>query len=144
MSQYLVTLTTSLNGRKMLYIWENITGYLKNHWTKHSLVWIHFNANSMLIPNMGMTFQNCEILKRLIKNMGYSLHVISALKKLINTSACRKMHETVINLLCYFWQYWLAKVEYDKVLFIKDSSQLETTRPKPLGIFTQDVKYGLT
>ncbi len=33
---------------------ENITGYLKNHWTKHRLVCIHCDAFFTLIPNIDM------------------------------------------------------------------------------------------
>ncbi len=37
----LFTLTTCFNGKK-ISCYENITGYLKNHWTKDRLVCIHF------------------------------------------------------------------------------------------------------
>ena len=46
---------------------ENITGYLKNHWTKHRLVCTHFNAFSMLIPNMGIFFNNSEFCEIVLK-----------------------------------------------------------------------------
>ncbi len=36
----------------MRLVSENITSYLKNHWTKHRLICTHFDAFSMLIPNM--------------------------------------------------------------------------------------------
>ncbi len=39
----------------------NTTGFLKNHWTKHRLVCTHFDAFSMLIPNMHTIFINFEI-----------------------------------------------------------------------------------
>ena len=41
--------------------YENIADYLTNHWTKHRLVCIHFDAFSMLISNMDTTFDNSEI-----------------------------------------------------------------------------------
>ncbi len=40
---------------------SNPTGYLKNYWIKHRLVCIHFDAFSMLIPNMDMKINNFEI-----------------------------------------------------------------------------------
>ena len=42
--------------------YENITDYLKNHWTKHRLVCIHFDAFSMLILDMDtLVFNNCKM-----------------------------------------------------------------------------------
>ena len=38
-----------------------IIGYLKNHWTKHRLVCTHFDAFSMLNPNMDMICDISEI-----------------------------------------------------------------------------------
>ncbi len=49
----------SIKTRCLIY--ENITGYLKNHWTKHRLVCTHSDAFSMLMPNMGTTLSNSEI-----------------------------------------------------------------------------------
>ncbi len=40
---------------------ENIIGYLKNHWTKHRHVCTHFDAFSMLIPNMYIIFYTFKI-----------------------------------------------------------------------------------
>ncbi len=48
-----------MEGENILY-YENITGYLKNHCTKHRLVCTHSDALSMLIPNMGIKFKNFE------------------------------------------------------------------------------------
>ncbi len=45
---------------------ENITCYLKNHWTKHGHVCTHFDAFSMLIPNMDMTRNNSKIFENFI------------------------------------------------------------------------------
>ncbi len=39
---------------------ENITSYLKNHWTKHRLVCNHFDAFSMLISNTDTVFDKLE------------------------------------------------------------------------------------
>ena len=44
-------------------VFENITGYLKNHWNKHRLVCTHFDAFSMLISNMGAIFKNSDNIK---------------------------------------------------------------------------------
>ena len=51
-------------------VYENITGYLKNHWTKHRHVCTHFYTFSMLIPNMGISFKNCEIFENVLKKTG--------------------------------------------------------------------------
>ncbi len=49
-------------------VYENITGYLKNHWTKHRLVCIHFDAFSEQIPNMDVKFNNSEFFwKQILK-----------------------------------------------------------------------------
>ena len=47
-------------GEKLL-VYENITSYLKNHWTKYRLVCTHFNAFSMLILNMDTIFYSSKI-----------------------------------------------------------------------------------
>ncbi len=48
---------------------ENITGYFKNHWTKHRHVCTHFDAFSMLMLNMGTSINNSEIFeKKNLKN----------------------------------------------------------------------------
>ncbi len=49
-------------------VYKNITGYLKNHWTRHRLVCTHFDEFSMLIPSMGTISYNSHnfILKFLI------------------------------------------------------------------------------
>ncbi len=41
-------------------VYENITDYLKNHWTKHRLVCTHSDAFFMLIPNMYIIFKVYE------------------------------------------------------------------------------------
>ncbi len=44
-------------------VYENTTGYLKNHWTNHKACCTHFDVFSMLNSNMGMkfnTFNFCE------------------------------------------------------------------------------------
>ena len=38
--------------------WKNITSYLKNHWTKHGCFCTHFDAFFMLLPNLGIIFDN--------------------------------------------------------------------------------------
>ncbi len=40
---------------------ESTTGYLKNHWTNHRLVCTHYDAFSMLIPNMCTIVNKSEI-----------------------------------------------------------------------------------
>ena len=57
----LCTLTIHLNGQITLLFFENITGFLKNHWTKQRLVCTHSAPFSMLITNMGKIFYNSEI-----------------------------------------------------------------------------------
>ena len=37
---------------------ENITGYLKNHWTKRGLACTHFDAFFMLISYLGTLINN--------------------------------------------------------------------------------------
>ncbi len=54
-----------INRRCLVY--ENITDYLKNHWTKHRLVRTHFDAFSILIPNMGIIFNNSDIFSPVFK-----------------------------------------------------------------------------
>ena len=46
---------------------ENTTRYLKNHYTKHRLVCTHFDAFSMLMPDMEIIFNNSEIFKKKFK-----------------------------------------------------------------------------
>ncbi len=46
--------------KRRCLVYQNITGYLKNHWTKHRLVCTYFDAFSMLIPNMSTTCDNSE------------------------------------------------------------------------------------
>ncbi len=58
--------TTCFNGRRISYI----TGYLKNYWTKHRLVCTHFDAFSMLIPNMVTIFNNSDICYFLLRENG--------------------------------------------------------------------------
>ncbi len=43
---------------------ENITGYLKNHWTKHRHVCTHIDAFCMLIPNLGIKYTQTEFCKK--------------------------------------------------------------------------------
>ena len=43
-------ITCSSSRRCLVY--ENTTGYLKNHWTKHRLACIHFDAFFMLMASM--------------------------------------------------------------------------------------------
>ena len=45
----------------------SVTGYLKNHWTKHRLVCTHFDAFFILIPNMGIICGNFEIVENFMK-----------------------------------------------------------------------------
>ncbi len=58
------------------FVYVNTTGYLKNHWTKHRLVCTHFDAFSMLIPNMGAKCNNFEIFKQFSAKLWCSLHVM--------------------------------------------------------------------
>ncbi len=44
-------------------VYENTTGYLKNHWTKRRHVCTHFDAFSMLIPNMDEKYNNSFFFK---------------------------------------------------------------------------------
>ena len=61
-------------------VYENITGYLKNHWTKHSLICTHFDAFSMLILNMDIKFKNSKIFE--ILNLTSRLRSTSVLEEL--------------------------------------------------------------
>ncbi len=49
--------------------YENITRYLKNHWTKYRLVCTHFGAFCMLMPNTGMKCIISEIFENLMKKI---------------------------------------------------------------------------
>ncbi len=51
-----------MERRRLVY--EDIPGYLKNHWTKHGLVCTHFNAFCMWIPNMSTIFYDSELKKK--------------------------------------------------------------------------------
>ena len=52
---------------------NNITYCLKNHWTKYRLVCIHFDAFSMLIPNMGTIMTNSGFFFNILKtNEGFN------------------------------------------------------------------------
>ncbi len=50
-------------------IYDNITGYLKNHWTKHRHVCTHFAAFTMLILNMDMNIT--EIFENVMKSFRF-------------------------------------------------------------------------
>ncbi len=43
--------------------------YYKNHWTKHTLACTHFDAFSMLIPNMVIILNNSDIFLNFLKKM---------------------------------------------------------------------------
>ncbi len=48
--------------------------YLKNHWIKHRLVCIQFDAFSTIIPNMDIIFNYSKIFKNFLKKKLPSLH----------------------------------------------------------------------
>ena len=48
------------------FLCEISTDYLKNHCTKHRLVCTHFDAFSMLIPNMGTKYISSEIFENFL------------------------------------------------------------------------------
>ena len=54
-------------GRWLVY--ENITSFLKNHWTKHRQVCTHFDPFSMLITNMDIIFYNSEIFDNFLRKI---------------------------------------------------------------------------
>ncbi len=62
-------LTTFFQWREGICVYENITGYLKNRWTKHRLVCTHFDAFFMLIPNMDMKCNISEIFGNFMKKL---------------------------------------------------------------------------
>ncbi len=47
---------------------NNTTGYLKNHWTKHGLVWIQFYAFNVLMPSMRKRFYISDLFINFLKN----------------------------------------------------------------------------
>ncbi len=53
---------------RRFHVDENITGYLKNHWTKHRLLCIHFDALRMLIPNMVAICNNFDVFDNFATN----------------------------------------------------------------------------
>ncbi len=55
-----------LQWTDILIVYEN-TIILKNHWTKHSLVYTHFDRFSMLIPNMLMKKINYDFFSKFWK-----------------------------------------------------------------------------
>ncbi len=57
-----LTITTCLK----VFIYENITGYLKNHWTKHRLVCIYNDEFSMQLSDMGVIFYNSGIFENFL------------------------------------------------------------------------------
>ncbi len=59
-------------------VYENITSSLKNHWTKHRHVCIHFDAFSMLIPNMDIKLTFLFVLDNIMKTCTWQLHTIFA------------------------------------------------------------------
>ncbi len=63
----LILLTTCFSSKKMSF-YENTTGYLKNHWTKHRLVLYSFWCISMLIPNKNkIIINNSEFFQKILK-----------------------------------------------------------------------------
>ena len=54
---FLLTLL-QLSIERRCCVCENTTSYLKNHWTKHSLVCIHFYPFPMPIQNMATKLEN--------------------------------------------------------------------------------------
>ena len=59
------------------FVYEYITGYLKNRWAKHKLVCIHFDAFSTLISNMGTKLYSSEFLTIYEKNEGFICNLYS-------------------------------------------------------------------
>ncbi len=66
-------ITTRFNAKKITF-YENTIGYLKNHWTKYRLASIHFDAFYMLVPNLGMIFNNSDIFEILGKKFLYFIY----------------------------------------------------------------------
>ncbi len=58
--------------------------YFKNHWTKHRLVCIHFDAFSMLIPNVSTKCNNSGIFENFLKNARCHLYCTFASNMRVN------------------------------------------------------------
>ncbi len=74
-------------------IYENLTGYLKNRYTKHRLVCTHSEAFFMLILNIGMSISNFEFFEFFTKN--YTSILISAWMALKGNHAPKSNAKTV-------------------------------------------------
>ncbi len=61
------TIIIHISMERRCLVYENITSYLKNHWTIHRHVCIHFDAFSILIPNMDTKCYNSEIFQNFLK-----------------------------------------------------------------------------
>ncbi len=60
----LYTNNTHVSTDRRWLVYENITGYLKNHWTKHRLACTHSDQFSKAIPNMTPKLNNFEIFEK--------------------------------------------------------------------------------
>ena len=62
--QYGLHINYMFQWKEDIFAYENTIGYLKNHWTKHRLVCIHFDALSMPSPNMTIIFDISEFFEK--------------------------------------------------------------------------------
>ncbi len=60
------TMANVFSVRRCL-VYENITGYLKNHCTKNMHVYTHFDVFLIVIQNMGTIFNNFDFFKIFLK-----------------------------------------------------------------------------
>ncbi len=106
---------------------ENTTGCLKNHWTKHRLAGTHFDPYSMLIPNMGTIFNNCDFFLSKFKNKSQLVffHIIQRCSVYEKITGYQKNHWTKhrhpcthsVPFSCWF-QIWASLLTILKYLTI--------------------------
>ncbi len=71
---------------------KNITGYLKNHWTKRRLACTYSDSFLMLISNLDIIFYNSEFFKYFLRmNENDGLHQLDNCKEKVTQHLCPGM-----------------------------------------------------
>ena len=87
--------------KKICLVYEIITGYLKNHWTKYRHISIHFDPLPMLIPNTFIKINNSATFWIFPKKIGVAWHSTVSVRELIMSKArliCHSFHSLHVTI----------------------------------------------
>ncbi len=149
--------------KQLQWSWKHntVTGYLKNHWTKHKLVWSHFEAYFMPSTIMYKIFSNSQICAIVMKNKrcylqstshtknGYLLHhsTVKLLESVANVRRKRYLHLKQLTQLSHSYLHHnslttqllqLSKTQFHELYMFVHSSMnfdaLNANEPHPLNL----------